>query len=151
MPNIGGHWSLNCQARQQQDISYNTIEVLSLYCTLSFFFISMPMYHDLCLCSAIHAPPTPIILYAAPITEHYRSSIKDYRSCRGMYDYNVIRNDTIRKLAMAIVFFIISASLLKITRFVRALQAGPSLAIHKACNKIPPNSNKVKLVFIKTF
>ena len=33
----------------------------------------------------IHAPPTPIILYAAPITEHYWSSIKDYRSCRGMY------------------------------------------------------------------
>ena len=34
---------------------------------------------------SIHAPPTPIILYAAPITEHYRSSIKDYQSCRGMY------------------------------------------------------------------
>ena len=41
------------------------------------------IYKIFCKCElidVIHAPPTPLILYAAPITEHYRSSIKDYQS-----------------------------------------------------------------------
>ena len=42
---------------------------------------------------SIHAPPTPIILYAAPITEHYRSSIKGYRSSRGMYEFTICNSN----------------------------------------------------------
>ena len=50
--------------------------------------LSCPSIAAVNIAEHMHAPLTPIILYAAPIMLRYRSSIEDYRSWRGMYGCN---------------------------------------------------------------